>query len=170
MEEITTMATVSLTPQSQTSSDNNQVTCEIFIAAPRNRIFEALTDAKQAVRWWGHNDRYHLSEFIMDTRVGGKWSTSGGSAKTGDIHVHGEILEIDPPSRLKYTWISSWMPQHTTVLWELEENDKGTLVKLTHTGFAGDAGLAEAHSDGWKLVLSWLEGYLERGETVSTRK
>jgi len=164
------MATVSLIPRSQISSDNEQVTCEIFIAASRERIFEALTDPKQAVHWWGHKDRYLLSEFIMDVRVGGKWSTSGGSVKMGQFEVHGEFLEIDSPRRLKYTWISRWMPKPTTVLWELEEKDNGTLVKIMHSGFAGDDGQAKAHSDGWNLVLSWLEGYLERGETVTTRK
>lgn len=164
------MATLSTTPISQISSDKNVVTCEIFIAAPRERIFEALTDPKQAVRWWGQNDRYHLSEFIMDTKVGGKWSTAGGSMKMGDINVHGEFVEVDPPRRLAYTWISSWMPKTTTVLWELEAQNDGTLVKLTHTGFAGDAEQAQNHSHGWNLVISWLQAYVERGETVSTRK
>lgn len=163
------MATFNMTPQPEISSDNDRVSREIFIAAPRERIFEALTDPKQAIRWWGHKDRYHLSEFTMDARTGGKWSTSGGSIKMGDINVYGEFLEVDPPKRLKYTWISSWMPRSTTVLWELEENGTGTLVKVTHSGFSPDAGQAKAHAEGWNLVLSWLAGYLERGETVSTR-
>src|SRR5215469_3901887 len=164
------MAIVNITPVSQISADNNVVTCEVFIAAPRERIFDALTDPKQAVRWWGQNDRYHLSEFIMDPRVGGKWSTAGGSIKMGDINVHGEFVEVDPPGRLAYTWISSWMPKTTTVLWELEAQNAGTLVKLTHTGFAGDAEQATNHSHGWNLVISWLQAYVEKGETISTRK
>src|SRR5215469_10761092 len=125
------MATAGITPVSHISADNNVVTCEMFIAAPRERIFEALTDPKQAVRWWGQNDRYHLSEFIIDARLGGKWSTSGGSMKMGDIKVHGEFIEFDPPRRLSYTWISSWLPKDTTVVWELEAHHGGTLVKLT---------------------------------------
>jgi uncharacterized protein YndB with AHSA1/START domain len=164
------MATLSITPTSQVSSDNNVVSCEIFIAAPRERVFEALTDPKQAVRWWGQSDRYHLAEFNLDPRVGGKWSTRGGSVKMGDINVHGELLELDAPRRLSYTWISSWLPKTTTVVWELENQNGGTLVKLTHTGFAGDEQQTKAHSEGWNLVLGWLQGYVERGETVATRK
>lgn len=164
------MATLSITPVSQISPDNNVVTCEIFIAAPRERVFQALTDPKQAVQWWGQNDRYHLTQFNIEARVGGKWSTSGGSVKMGDIDIHGEVLELDPPRRLSYTWISSWMPKTTTVVWELENQNGGTFVKLTHTGFAGSAEHANAHSIGWNLVLGWLQGYAERGETVSTRK
>lgn len=164
------MATLSITPTSQISSDKDVVTSEIFIAAPRERVFEALTDPKQAVRWWGQNDQYHLSEFHIDPRVGGKWSTSGGSMKRGDIKAQGELLELDPPRRLSYTWISSWMPKTTTVVWQLENQNGGTLVKLTHTGFAGDAEQANNHSIGWNQVLGWLQGYVDRGETVSTRK
>jgi len=163
------MAALSITATSHVSSDNSVVTCEIFIAAPRERIFEALTDPKQAVRWWGQNDRHHLSEFRLEARVGGKWSTSGSSQKMGSIKIEGELLELDPPRRLAYTWISSWMPRKTTVLWELEPRAGGTLVKLTHAGFDGDAQLANAHIDGWIPVLGWLQGFVERGETISTR-
>lgn len=162
------MATSSIT--AQISPDNNVVSCEIFVAAPRERIFEALTDPKQAVRWWGQNDRYHLSEFIMDPKVGGRWATAGGSIKMGDINVHGEFLEVEPPRRLAYTWISSWLPKTTKVLWELEAQNGGTLVKLTHTGFAGDVEQTTNHSHGWSLVLAWLQAYAERGETVASRK
>ena len=164
------MATLSITPVSQISPENDLVTCEIFIGAPRERVFDALTDPKQAVRWWGQNDRYHLTNFRIDPRVGGKWSTSGGSAKMGDIDVHGELLELDPPRRLSYTWISSWLPKTTKVVWELEEHKNGTLVRLTHTGFEGNAEQANAHSIGWNLILVWLQAYAERGETVENRK
>jgi uncharacterized protein YndB with AHSA1/START domain len=163
------MATLSMTPTSRITPDNNVVVAEIFIAAPRERIFQAITDPKQAIRWWGQADRYHLAEFQMDVRVGGKWSTSGASVKMGDIAVHGEFIEIDPPRRLAYTWSSSWMNAVTKVLWELEPQDNGTFVKLTHTGFAGDAEQAKNHGTGWSLVLGWLQGFAEKGETVNSR-
>jgi uncharacterized protein YndB with AHSA1/START domain len=163
------MATTSMAPTSHVSPDNDVVTSEIFIAAPRERVFEALTDPKQALLWWGQNDRYHLNEFHMDVRPGGKWSTTGASAKMGDIKVGGEFLEIDPPRRLAYTWSSSWMPKSTKVLWELEVKDGGTFLRLTHTGFAGDAEQATNHTHGWNQVIVWLQAYVERGETVASR-
>ena len=76
------MATLSINPVSQISSDTDVVTCEIFIAAPRERIFEALTDPKQAAQWWGQKEHYQMSNFNMDLRKGGKWSTTGKSAKS----------------------------------------------------------------------------------------
>ncbi len=42
----------------------------------------------------------------------------------------------------------------------------GTLVKIRHEGFAGAPENAAGHAKGWERVLLWLEGYLERGETV----
>jgi uncharacterized protein YndB with AHSA1/START domain len=164
------MAALSVAPVSRIAPDNDIVNAEVFIAAPRERVFEALTDPKQAARWWGAADRYHMAEFQMDVRVGGKWSTKGTSAKMGAVTVHGEFVEIDPPRRLSYTWVSSWMPRNTTVLWELEHQSNGTLVKLTHRGFAGNAEQAQNHSIGWTMVLGWLQAYAEDGETVDNRR
>lgn len=162
------MATLSITPVSQISADNDVVALEVFIAAPRERIFQALTDPKQAIRWWGRTDQYYFDRFEMDVRVGGKWSTSGVSQRmgaNGSITVHGEFLELEPPKRLSYSWISSWMPASTKVVWELTPQDQGTVLKLVHSGFAGNADMTQRHSHGWTLVITWLQAFVERGET-----
>jgi uncharacterized protein YndB with AHSA1/START domain len=158
------MATMSITPTSHITPDNDVVTLEIFISAPRERIFQAITDPEQAVQWWGRKDQYYFNHFEMDVRVGGKWSTTGTSPKNGDLAVHGEFLEVDPPRRLAYSWISSWMPAVTKVLWEFDSQSNGTLVRLTHSGFAGDANQTQGHSIGWSLVFTWLQAFAERGE------
>jgi len=159
------MATMSITPTSHITPDNDVVTLEIFIAAPRERIFQAITDPAQASKWWGRKDHYYFDHFNMDVRVGGKWSTTGTSTKMGDLEVHGEFLEVDPPRRLAYTWNPKWMPAMTKVLWELESKDEnGTLVRLTHSGFAGNVDQAQGHSIGWSLVFTWLQAFAEKGE------
>ena len=164
------MATMSVASTSHISADNDVVTAEIFIAAPPERVFQAITDPQQAVQWWGQGGKYRLSEFQMDVRVGGKWSCSGFSATMGGpITVHGEFLELDPPRLLAYTWTSSWMPAVTEVRWELEEQGSGTMLKLAHSGFAGNADQAKNHSIGWTQVLTWLQSFVEKGETVDTR-
>jgi uncharacterized protein YndB with AHSA1/START domain len=163
------MATLSINPVSHRGADNDAVTCELFIAAPRERVFEALTDPAQASQWWGAKSVCKMDNFSMDVRTGGKWSTTGLSAANGPIEVHGEFLEIDPPRRLSYTWTSSWLQKITKVLWELENLNGGTFLKLTHTGFAGDAAAIENHTHGWNLVLASLQAYAERGETIASR-
>ena len=164
------MATTSITPTSQITPDNDVLTLQLFIAAPRERIFQALTDPAQAARWWGRKDQYYFTHFNMDVRPGGKWSSKGTSSKMGDIAVHGEFIEVDPPSRLAYTWQSNWMPALTKVLWELDSQNNGTLVKLTHSGFAGDISQLEGHSWGWTLVFTWLQSFAERGETIDSNR
>jgi len=164
------MATISITPKSQILPGNDTIEAEVFIAAPRERVFQALIDPKQAVQWWGSCDKYVCREFDMDVRPGGKWSSSGSSAKTGDFSVHGEYLEIDPPRHLAYTWNTTWMPKNTIVVWDLHELEGGTLIKLKHTGFAGDVEQANNHNNGWTVVLGWLRSYAEKGETVNDRK
>ncbi|OLE13293.1 MAG: hypothetical protein AUG89_05460 [Acidobacteria bacterium 13_1_20CM_4_56_7] len=163
------MATANITPALQITPDNDVLTLELFIAAPRERIFQALTDPAQASKWWGRKDHYYFTHFNMDVRPGGKWSTTGTSQKMGDINVHGEFLEVDPPSRLAYTWVSNWMEARTKVLWELDSQSNGTMVKLTHSGFAGSDDQAKGHSFGWTLVFTWLQAFVEKGETVETR-
>ncbi len=163
------MATFTVEPVSFISPDTDAVTCEVFIAAPRERVFEALTDPKQALQWWGQSDHCQLNEFHMDVRPGGKWSTRARSATMGSKTIEGEFLEIDPPRRLAYTWNASWMAKTTKVLWELEVGNDGTFLKLTHTGFAGDVEQAKNHSVGWNSAIGGLRTYTERGETVASR-
>jgi len=163
------MATANITPTSHITPDNNVLTLELFIAAPRERIFQALTDPAQASKWWGRKDHYYFTHFNMDVRPGGKWSTTGTSPKMGDINVHGEFIEVDPPSRLAYTWVSNWMEGRTKVLWELASHSNGTMVKLTHSGFAGNVDQAKGHSIGWSLVFTWLQAFAEKGETSDVR-
>jgi uncharacterized protein YndB with AHSA1/START domain len=172
------MATVAITP------DQDTITGEIFIAAPPARVFEAITDPVQMPKWWGARDQYHLTESKADLRVGGKWSTDGVGVDGKKFRVEGEYLEIDPPRLLVYTWLPSFAhPVKTVVRWELEPQSvhglhpsgpqragTGTLLRIRQEGFAGNAAVAESHSEGWKRVIGWLVAYLEKGETLETRR
>ncbi len=158
------MATVAITP------DQDLIVAEIEIAAPPQRVFQAITDPRQLPLWWGQKEVYRVTKFESDLRVGGKWLSAGESAAGEVFHVGGEYLEIDPPRLLVQSWIASWMPElKTTVRWELEPHRGGTLVKIQHSGFAGNADAAKNHGEGWKRVLGWVHAFLEKGETVDTR-
>jgi len=172
------MATATITP------DQNTVVAESFIAAPPARVFEAITDPAQTARWWGQTGLYRLTETTADLRPGGKWRSAGIGDDGTKFHVQGEYLEIDPPRRLVHTWTGSYTGElKTTVYWELEPTDvhglhpagpkkagTGTLVRVRQEGFAAFPAQAASHTEGWKLVLGWLEGYVEKGTTVETRQ
>ncbi len=82
----------------------------------------------------------------------------------GDVHtVAGEYREISPPERLAYTW--RWEEgrepamagsEDTLVVVEFHEDGDGTLVKLTHSGFASEE-IKGMHAHGWEAVLANLE-------------
>jgi len=172
------MATVAITP------DQDVISGEIFIAAPPARVFEAITDPVQMQRWWGASDMYCVTDSKADVRVGGKWSSEGVGVDGTKFRVDGEYLEVDPPRLLVYTWIADWTGAlKTTVRWELEPQTvhglhpkgperagTGTLLRIRQEGFAGDLAAAAEHSEGWTRVMEWLVAYVERGETIETRR
>jgi uncharacterized protein YndB with AHSA1/START domain len=159
------------------------VLAEIFIAAPPERVFEALTDPHQTAQWWGQSGLYRITESKSDPRPGGKWRSAGVGNDGVPFSVEGEYVEIDPPRRIVHTWISSYSGSLKTVVhWELEPRGihglqhsgpqkmgTGTLVKIRHEGFAGAPQQAISHGEGWKRVLGWMQAFVERGETIDTR-
>jgi uncharacterized protein YndB with AHSA1/START domain len=157
-------------PPTIVTPDNDSLVCEIEIAAPPERVFQALIDPEQVLLWWGQTGMYRCTEFTTDARRGGKWRGAGQAMDGGNFNVFGEYLEFDPPRLLVYTWVASWTGDaKTTVRWELEPAAKGTLVRIRHTGLAQRPELAQSYR-GWPLILDWIRVYLESGETVESRK
>ena len=171
------MATAAVTP------DQDAVEAEIFVAAPPERVFQALTDPSQTARWWGQAGLYKITERTADFRTGGKFASEGIGADGTKFRVEGEYLEIDPPHRIVHTWVPSYGGPHETIVrWELEARDvhglqhsgprkmgTGTLVRLRHEGFAGYTESCAGHRSGWIRVLGWMQAFVEKGETVETR-
>jgi uncharacterized protein YndB with AHSA1/START domain len=171
------MATATISP------DQDVVQAEIFIAAPPERVFHAITDPSQMPKWWGQSTTYRLTECKADLRPGGLWSSVGIRPDGSTFRVEGEYLEVDPPRRLVHTWVASWSGTlKTKVRWELAPQSvhglqsrgpqrvgTGTLVKIHHSGFAGEAKAADDHRQGWIRVLGWMQAFVEKGETIENR-
>jgi uncharacterized protein YndB with AHSA1/START domain len=172
------LATSVITP------DQDAVVAEIFIGAPPERVFQAITDPDQMPQWWGQQGVYRVTEWKCDLRPGGKWSSVGVFADGKSFRVEGEYLEVDPPRLLVHTWIASWSGSPKTVVrWQLAPRPvhgsvqggarnpgAGTLLKVRQEGFAGAPEAAADHAQGWTSVLGWMQSFVEKGETVDTRK
>jgi uncharacterized protein YndB with AHSA1/START domain len=173
------MATATITP------DKDAVVAEIFIAAPRERVFQAITDPTQVSQWWGQKGLYRITGGEADVRTGGKWVSRGIGEDGREFSVAGEYVEVDPPRLLVHTWKPDYDPslRATLVRWELTQQSvhglqsggphkmgMGTLVKIHHSGFAGNEKAASDHGEGWKRVMGWAKAFVESGETVETRK
>ena len=154
---------------SQISPDGDAIVCEVQIAAPPERVFQALVDPTEVLKWWGQPGIYRCMEFESDLRVGGHWRSAGVGGRDDKFEAFGEYLEIDRPRLLAYTWNASWTGDFkTTLRWELQKTKEGTLVRLRHSGFAGKQD-ASRNYQGWPRMLGWLQALIERGETIDDR-
>ncbi len=127
--------------------------------APRQRVFEAFTNADALKAWWGP-DGYGTPVAELDLRVGGRYRLGMRKLPDGEIfYLTGTYREILPPERLVYTWT-----------WEHEEAIKDTVVTIE---FRESTGLTatdvvithellptpewrERHGHGWNSCLDKL--------------
>ena len=81
------------------------------------------------------------------------------------VFVVGEIVEVDPPRRLKHTYhfMMNGIEPPTMVTWELTEIPGGCRVTLTHAGFTSAHKAPEKQGAGWREILGLLKSELETG-------
>jgi uncharacterized protein YndB with AHSA1/START domain len=148
--------------------DQDAIVSEIEIAAPPERVFQALTDASQLKRWFS-SPECPAKFWQMDPRLGGTYgyATVKGTVVVNDIsefECHGEIVEYDPPRVIAYTWIANWhddVTRPTVVRWELTPKAGGTQVKVTHSGLAQEPVARKDYSGGWPGVVEMLKKFVE---------
>lgn len=135
---------------------------EITINAPADRVFEALTNPQERIRWWGSEGRFQVRHFESDFRPGGRWTMSGDGVGGKPFVVTGKYLEIERPRLLVFTWLPNWNENasETMVRWELSESNGVTRVRLTHSGLITETDRTSHR--GWPQILEWLRVYVER--------
>ena len=150
-----------------TANDESIVT-EIHIAAPAERVFKALTDERELMRWFT-DPGCPVKLWKMDARLGGcyRYVTEKGTVVVNGVsefECHGEILELDPPRLLVYTWIANWhndKSRRTVVRWELTPEGSGTRVKVIHSGLELEDAARKDYSSGWPGVMELLKKFVE---------
>jgi len=129
----------------------------VEIAAPPERVFEALTKAEDVVKWWGSEDTYRTTEWSMPLTAGAPWKASGTGADGAPFSVEGEIVEVDAPRKLVWTWRPAWDGGNTTTItYRLEPIEGGTRIVMRHDGFGDRTESCRSHGEGWERVLGWL--------------
>lgn len=132
---------------------------DIYLEAPRRRVWEALTDPDQ------------VSRYLHGTRVESDWKVGSPISWKGEWNGRryedkGRILEIEPPHRLASTYWSSLSgkpdrPEHHKVLrYVLYEEDGGTRLVLTTENNATEREARHAEEN-WRRVLGTLKSILE---------
>ncbi|SDN66402.1 SRPBCC family protein [Allokutzneria albata] len=143
-------------------SSTDRIERELVINAPVARVWAAITEPDQIMKW--------LGDFAeIDLRPGGRmvfgWSAHG--------RFNAVIDEVEPTSRLVYRWSSEDGAEvtdgnSTRVEYSLAAEGAGTRLRLVETGFDALAYEPEVraakHADnvgGWRAELGELKEYVE---------
>lgn len=123
---------------------------EIFIDAPRARVFRFFVDPDWLPRWLGVAAE-------LDPRPGGRFRFE---VTRGEWCV-GEYVHVDPPRKVSFTWgweneVMSLPPGSSLVEVEFAVEGEGTRVMLTHSGLTDHDSLA-LHAEGWSRYLNRLD-------------
>lgn len=157
------MASIVVTP------DQDALVSEIHIAAPPERVFQALIDPAQAMVWW-NSPECPIEGYAMDARPGGRWRYDTKQSQmnvngVSKFHCEGEVIECDPPRVLAYTWIANWHErpaQRTVVRWELAASKGGTLLRVTHSGLTDLPVSRKDYAGGWPGVVESIKKFVEK--------
>ena len=135
------------------------------IAAPPERVFEALTRPDDIVRWFGPSADIVVDVADVDLVIGGRWRIAMRTPDGESHGISGCFVEIDRPRRLAMTWAWQSKPDAVTLV-EYELSAKpvggraGTRLVLIHSGFTAEP-VRDRHEQGWQGTLSRLAGLLE---------
>ncbi|HET6686995.1 MAG TPA: SRPBCC domain-containing protein [Jiangellaceae bacterium] len=139
-----------------------ELTC--VLDAPRERIFRTLTEPAELRKWWGPHG-FTTPETELDLTVGGGYRFTMQPPDGDLFHLSGEFLEIDPPSRLVYTF--RWEEpdpddRETVVAMSLQPVGDATKVSLSQGEFATEARIA-LHRSGWTDSFEKLRELIDSG-------
>lgn len=132
------------------------VSLSIELNSPIKQVWRALTDPATLSNWmmFKTNDFQpvigHKFQFRMETDP--RWT----------VVVDCEVVDVDEPHRLSYTWVIKAQSHSTTVTWTLAESeDGGTSLYLEQSGFRSEAKqeIGGAKS-GWMHMLQQLQSLL----------
>jgi uncharacterized protein YndB with AHSA1/START domain len=136
-----------------------------YIKSTPEEVWEALTTPEFIQQYW------FGVQCTCDWKVGAPWQLVLPDGRVADT---GEVLEIEPPTRLVLKWRNEFVPElkaegYSRCSFELEPHDGAVKLTVTHGIDRPGSKFIEAVSGGWPSILSNLKSLLETGEVVATR-
>jgi uncharacterized protein YndB with AHSA1/START domain len=100
---------------------------DIVLPQPPEKVWRALTDARALAQWLMPNDFHpRLGHRFRFTPERDRKRENGGA-------IQCEVVELEAPCRLAYTWRETPTEAPDLVTWVLEPVEAGTRVRLEHT-------------------------------------
>jgi uncharacterized protein YndB with AHSA1/START domain len=124
------------------------------IAAPRERVFAAWTQAELLRQWWGPAG-VRCTEAEVDLRVGGAYRIANLLPDGSIIWIAGEFELVDAPSRLVYSWTLGDEPASRVSVQFNAIDAHSTEVVIDHDRIHSRA-TRDDHERGWLGCLDGL--------------
>lgn len=103
------------------------VKTEVFYPYPPERVWQVITNRRALAAWLMEND--------FEPRLGHKFRFKTEAKQGINNTIYCEVIKLDEPRCLSYTWTGNFMCQPTIVTWTLLPVEGGTKLQLEHTGF-----------------------------------
>ena len=140
---------------------------EHTIHGPPERVFEAYTEPELLAQWWALPGQ-SLRVDEMDVRPGGEWRFTHVLGEEEEMVMHGEYREIDPVTRLSYTFnMGEGTDEEILAIVDLEEVEAGTEITLTFRCASReqrDDMLSSGAAQGARAAMGRLEAFLGRNQ------
>lgn len=130
--------------------------------APRELVFQAMTEAEHITRWMYGPEEYSFLECESDPRVGGEFRFVWNGPGDQPMGMSGRYIELEPPERIVHTEIfdEDWTGGETTVTTMLHEEHGTTTMQLTvkySTQQARDAAYQSPMAEGMSMSYDRLD-------------
>jgi uncharacterized protein YndB with AHSA1/START domain len=129
--------------------------------APRELVWKAWVDAKQAKQWWGPNG-FTAPVVELATVPGGAWRAEMRGPDGKVLGQHGVLRAMVPPERLQYTFIWDEHPEdEMLVTVDFAARGAKTEMNFKQTGFTS-VEERDGHKDGWSQSFDRFAAYLKK--------
>lgn len=162
------------------TSTTDRIEKQVLLRAPRERVWQAISDARQFGTWFGVE---FDGPFVAGKRMTGKMTPTKVDPAVAKIQepytgmaFEYTIDRIEPMRLFSFRWhpfaidpkVDYSSEPTTLVVFELEEVPGGTRLTITETGFDGiplerRARAFGANSEGWAKQTALLQNYVEGG-------
>jgi uncharacterized protein YndB with AHSA1/START domain len=95
-----------------TKPTDREIRTERIFNAPRDRVWQAMTDPKLVAQWWGRGNKLDVEK--LEVLRGGHWRFVEHS-DGGDHGFEGRFAEVTRPERIVQTFEWDGMPGHVAL-------------------------------------------------------